>query len=254
MKTFPALLLFLSGLFLVIGGAWYVQGHREIAGLKIPSVPTSSCLEHAQIKHPKPTADALAHAARAYFSGGCFWCTESDIQQVPGVLEVVSGYAGGHIENPTYRDVTSELSGHREAVMVSYDPSQTTYTDLVHAFLLHINPTDSGGQFYDRGESYQAVIFPTTPEENATVNQALRELNDAAVFDAPLTVRIQPYTNFYPAEAYHQDYAEQNALKYCAYREASGRDAFLKQNYQGKEWATLLRTPRSASSLETSQP
>jgi peptide methionine sulfoxide reductase msrA/msrB len=188
----------------------------------------------------KKTPEELSKYKRAYFAGGCFWCTESDLQKAPGVVEVVSGYAGGHVENPTYGDVTSEQSGHREAVEVYYDDTQTSYEKLVQYHLMHIDPTDAGGQFYDRGESYQAVIFFQTPEEKMTADRVIRELDDAKVFEKPIAVRVLPYTNFYSAEEYHQNYAEENTVKYCAYRESSGRDAFLQRYFGGKSWAELV--------------
>ncbi|PJA85312.1 MAG: peptide-methionine (S)-S-oxide reductase, partial [Candidatus Moranbacteria bacterium CG_4_9_14_3_um_filter_45_14] len=171
----------------------------------------------------KKTAEELTQYKRAYFAGGCFWCTESDLQKAPGVREVVSGYAGGTVVNPTYSDVTSEKSGHREAVEIYYDGDITTYENLVHYHLMHIDPTDAGGQFYDRGESYQAVIFYTSEEERLVAERNLQALNNAQIFSKPVAVKILPYKNFYSAEEYHQNYAEENTVKYCAYRESSGR-------------------------------
>ncbi len=178
---------------------------------------------------------------RAYFAGGCFWCTESDLQKATGVVEVVSGYAGGVIVNPTYSDVTSEKSGHRETVEVYYDEKMTTYEKLVQYYLMHIDPTDDGGQFYDRGESYQSVIFYLSEEERLIAEKSLRELDEAKVFDAPVAVRVLPYKNFYTAETYHQNYAEDNTIKYCAYRESSGRDAFLKKYFDTKSWGAYWK-------------
>jgi peptide methionine sulfoxide reductase msrA/msrB len=188
----------------------------------------------------KKTVEELIQYERAYFSGGCFWCTESDLQKARGVVEVISGYAGGHVENPTYSDVTSERSGHREAVAVYYDGKLTSYENLVRYHLMHIDPTDGGGQFYDRGESYQPVIFYRTDEERTVAERALHELDDAKVFEKPVAVRVVPYTNFYTAEEYHQNYAEENTIKYCAYRESSGRDAFLHQYFGAKSWEELV--------------
>jgi peptide methionine sulfoxide reductase msrA/msrB len=228
------------GFGIVLGGMWYARYPGKIAEIKIPSIPKESCLEHNTDKHMKKTQAELDRYGRAYFAGGCFWCTESDLQKAPGVIEVVSGYAGGHVENPTYGDVTSEKSGHREAVEVYYDEKATTYEDLVHYHLTHIDPTDVGGQFYDRGESYQPVIFFRSEEERSIAERAIRELDAAKIFLKPVAVRVLPYTNFYTAEEYHQNYAEENTLKYCAYRESSGRDAFLERYFGGKSWAELV--------------
>lgn len=229
----------LVGLILV-GGYWYMKGTRTVGEVKIPSIPKQSCLDYSQRKHMKKSPEELAQYKRAYFSGGCFWCTESDLQKATGVVEVVSGYAGGTVVNPTYRDVTSEKSGHREAVEIYYDEHVTTYADLVHYHLMHIDPTDPAGQFYDRGESYQAVIFYRSEEERLIAEQAIRELDSAKVFEKPVVVKVLPYKNFYPAEEYHQNYAEENAVKYCAYRESSGRDAFLKKYFGTRSWEELV--------------
>ncbi len=232
-------LVFIAGA-IFLGVFFLLRFPSPIADLKIPSVPKQNCLTHNEGEHPKKTPEELAQYKKAYFAGGCFWCTESDMQKAPGVKEVVSGYAGGHVENPTYADVTSEQSGHRESVEVYYDETQTNYATLVQYFLLHIDPTDAGGQFYDRGESYQAVIFYQTPDEQMIVEKTLRELSDAKVFEKPIAVKLIPYTNFFVAEEYHQNYAERHTVKYCAYREASGRDEFLQKYFDGKTWNELV--------------
>lgn len=228
------------GLLGITGGYWYAQNDRTVNDIKIPSIPKQGCLARNQEKHMKRSQEELAQYKQAYFSGGCFWCTESDLQKAPGVVEVVSGYAGGNAVNPTYSDVTSEKSGHREAVEIYYDGKITSYENLVRYHLMHIDPTDGGGQFYDRGESYQAVIFFGSEEERFIAERAIRELNDAKVFEKPVVVKLLPYKNFYPAEEYHQNYAEENTIKYCAYRESSGRDAFLKKYFGTKSWAELV--------------
>ncbi|MFZ1719851.1 MAG: peptide-methionine (R)-S-oxide reductase MsrB [Candidatus Moraniibacteriota bacterium] len=238
--------MFLVGA-IVVGGVFLSGKYRSVSDIKIPSIPKQSCLEKNNEKHMKKTTEELAQYKKAYFAGGCFWCTESDLQKAPGVIEVVSGYAGGHIENPTYGDVTSEQSGHREAVEVYYDDTVTNFERLVQYHLMHIDPTDAGGQFYDRGESYQAVIFYTTDEERSIVEKSLRELGDARVFEKTIAVRVLPYKNFYTAEEYHQNYAEENTVKYCAYRESSGRDAFLQKYFGGKTWEQLTMSSVSSA-------
>lgn len=233
------MILLLVGLF--VGGWWYINSNNVLGDIKIPSIPKQSCVEKNTEKHMKKTMEELTPYKRAYFAGGCFWCTESDLQKALGVVEVVSGYAGGNLVNPTYRDVTSEKSGHREAVEVYYDGALTTYENLVRYHLMHIDPTDGGGQFYDRGESYEPVIFFASEEERTMAERAIRALDESRVFDAPVAVKMLPYKNFYTAEAYHQNYAEENTLKYCAYRESSGRDAFLKKYFDGKTWEALVK-------------
>lgn len=174
----------------------------------------------------------------AVFAGGCFWCTESDFKHLDGVVEVTSGYSGGHLENPSYSDVTSETSGHREAVQIVYDPAKISYQDLVRRLLTHIDPTDGGGQFYDRGESYEPVIFYQNDEEKKIAEENILELNESKIFDKPIAVKILPYTNFYKAEDYHQNYSEKNNARYCSYRSASGRDDFINKIWGDKRWIT----------------
>lgn len=231
----------------------YWNSNKNLIGLKIPSIPQKSCLEEQANKHMTKTKEELTQYKRAYFAGGCFWCTESDLQKAPGVVEVVSGYSGGDLVNPTYADVTSETSGHREAVAVYYDDKATTYEKLVQFHLMHIDPTDGGGQFYDRGESYQAVIFYSTPEEKAMAEKAIQQLDNARVFDQRVAVRVLPFKNFYTAEDYHQDYAQNNAVKYCAYRESSGRDSFLEKYFGGKTWEGLVGDKGEVMSLDFSR-
>lgn len=174
----------------------------------------------------------------AIFAGGCFWCTESDFKHLDGVVEVTSGYSGGHLENPTYQDVTSETSGHREAIKVSYDPSKISYEDLIRRLLTHIDPTDGGGQFHDRGESYEPVIFYQNEEEKKIAQENIAQLDASKIFEKPVAVKTLPYSNFYAAEEYHQDYSDKNNARYCAYRAASGRDEFIKKVWGDKTWIT----------------
>ncbi|MBP6889055.1 MAG: peptide-methionine (R)-S-oxide reductase MsrB [Candidatus Moranbacteria bacterium] len=241
MKISQRIWLVILGFSLAVGLVWYGKYSQKVSDIKIPGIPKQNCLEHNQEKHMKKTQEELSQYQRAYFAGGCFWCTESDLQKASGVVEVVSGYAGGRVVNPTYSDVTSEKSGHREAVEIYYDGKVTSYENLVKYHLMHIDPTDAGGQFYDRGESYQAVIFYRSEEERLVVERTIQELDKAKIFEKPVAVRVLPYTNFYTAEEYHQNYAEENTIKYCAYRESSGRDTFLKKYFEGKTWDELLR-------------
>ena len=248
MTTLPKIAIGLAvGLLILFGGYWYMRSIGGVESIKIPSIPTRSCVEKNSEKHMKKTRDELVGYARASFAGGCFWCTESDLQKAPGVVEVVSGYAGGDTANPSYADVTGGRSGHRESVEVFYDSKKTTYRELVRFHLMHIDPTDDGGQFYDRGESYQPVIFYASEEERAIAEDAIRELDEAKIFEKPVAVRVLPYKNFYTAEEYHQNYAEENTIKYCAYRESSGRDAFLKKYFDAKSWEELIGKKMSAS-------
>lgn len=172
-------------------------------------------------------APAPAKAAIAVFAGGCFWCVESDFDKVPGVTSTISGYTGGRVKNPSYEDVTSETSGHREAVKITYDPAKVSYAQLVDYFFHHIDPTDSGGQFCDRGESYTTAIFVASPQQRAVAEKA--KTAAAATLKKPIATSILDLTVFYPAEDYHQNYYKTNPGHYAFYRSACGRDARVRQ-------------------------
>ena len=164
----------------------------------------------------------------ATFAGGCFWCTESDFEKVDGVVEVISGYTGGHKENPTYEEVSAGGTGHVEAVQVIYDPKKVTYKDLLDFFWRHVDPTDPGGQFVDRGSQYKSVIFYHNDKQKLLAEESKMELESSGVFDKPIVTEIVKFTKFYKAEDYHQDYYKKNPLRYKFYRWNSGRDQFLK--------------------------
>jgi peptide methionine sulfoxide reductase msrA/msrB len=173
--------------------------------------------------------------ATAILGGGCFWCTEDDLRGLPGVLDVVSGYSGGATEKPSYYDVASEKTGHREAVQVTYDPSILSYRHLLQFFIDHIDPTDGGGQFYDRGVSYSPAIFYATPEEQKIAESVLEELDASGVYDKPSAVAVLPRTPFYTAEEEHQRFAEKHGAWYAMYRQGSGHEAFVARTCQIRE-------------------
>lgn len=165
----------------------------------------------------------------ATFAGGCFWCTESDFEKVEGVVEVVSGYTGGHTENPGYDDVSSGTTGHAEAIQVFFDPEKVTYDQLLDVFWKHIDPTDAGGQFVDRGYQYRSEIFYHTDGQRLSALKSKQALDDSKVFDKPVATPITPFNVFYRAEEYHQDYYKKNPYRYKYYRWGSGRDQFLEK-------------------------
>ena len=165
----------------------------------------------------------------ATFAGGCFWCIESDFEKVDGVDEVISGYTGGHEENPTYESVSSGETGHVEAVQVHFDPSKVTYKEILDIFWRHIDPTDPGGQFADRGSQYRSAIFFHTEEQKMLAEQSKKELNTMGKFEKPLVTGIIQFSKFYRAEEYHQDYYKTCPIPYESYRFNSGRDQFLKE-------------------------
>lgn len=173
----------------------------------------------------------LAHAAepqQAVLAGGCFWCLEHDLEDLPGVLDVQSGYSGGRLPQPTYRQVSAGGTGHQESVRVRFDPDRLAYATLLRAYWRHIDPLDGGGQFCDRGSSYRPVIFVADAAQRrqaeASLQSAARELTRAP---SAIQVEIRSLGPFWPAEAYHQDYARRNAVKYNYYRWACGRDRRL---------------------------
>jgi peptide methionine sulfoxide reductase msrA/msrB len=169
--------------------------------------------------------------SKATFAGGCFWCTESDFEKIDGVVGVVSGYTGGDEENPTYEQVSSGMTGHYEAVQVLYDPETVTYAELLEVFWRHVDPTDSGGQFVDRGLQYRSAIFYHDQEQKALAEKSKENMDKAGVFKRPIVTQIIPLRKFYPAEEYHQDYYKRNPIRYKLYRSGSGRDQFIKSTW-----------------------
>ena len=174
-------------------------------------------------------AAASGGLAVATFAGGCFWCVESDFDQVPGVVETISGYTGGTVENPTYKQVSAGGTGHREAVQIRYDPKQVSYERLLHIFWRSVDPTDGDGQFCDRGVSYQTAVFAGNDEERLLAEASKEALEQSAVLDAPVVTPIEPVGAFYPAEDYHQDYYTKNPVRYRFYRFSCGRDSRVQQ-------------------------
>ncbi len=184
---------------------------------------------------PVPTAEAAeAGSATAVFAGGCFWCTESDFEKLPGVTEAVSGYTGGRVANPTYPQVSAGNTGHIEAVRVTYDPRRVSYAQLVDYHLRHVDPTDGGGQFCDRGDQYRAAIFTASEAERRIAAAAKAQLDASGRLKSKVATLIAPAKAFYPAEAYHQDYYKKNSTKYRFYRWNCGRDARIAAVWGGK--------------------
>jgi peptide methionine sulfoxide reductase msrA/msrB len=181
-------------------------------------------------------AGAMPHLEKATFAGGCFWCMTPPFEKLDGVTKVVSGYTGGHTVNPTYEDVTSETTGHREAVEITFDPAKISYEKLLDVFWRQINPTDAGGQFVDRGPSYTSAIFYHSEEQKKLAEESKQRLEQSGRFDKPIVTPILPAGPFYPAEAYHQDYWKKNPIRYKFYRYNSGRDQYLEKIW-GKEKA-----------------
>jgi peptide methionine sulfoxide reductase msrA/msrB len=171
--------------------------------------------------------------AKAYFAAGCFWSTESGFEQHQGVVEAVSGYMGGTLPHPTYEDVLKETTGHRETVEVRYDPQIVSYQELLDIFWRLHDPSDAGGAFFDRGESYTSAIFYVDLAQQRLADGAKKALETSGKFERPVATSIEAAKAFYPAESYHQNYYKTHARDYNAYRTASGRDAFFARTWQG---------------------
>ena len=179
-----------------------------------------------------PEALAAEKRAKAIFAGGCFWCMEKPFEQLDGVFSVTSGYLGGKTKNPTYENYGAD--GHIEAIEIVYTPTKVSYTKLLDVFWRQIDPTDSGGQFVDRGHAYTSGIFYLDEEQRQLAEKSKNELAARKVFAKPLITPILPAPAFYPAEDYHQDYYKKNPIRYRIYRGGSGRDHFLAKVW-GKE-------------------
>ncbi|MDX9786534.1 MAG: peptide-methionine (R)-S-oxide reductase MsrB [Desulfobacterales bacterium] len=171
----------------------------------------------------------------AVFAGGCFWCVEADFEKAEGVIEVISGYAGGKTMTPTYEEVSAGGTGHVEAVKVHYDSTKITYEQLLDYFWRYIDPTDAGGSFVDRGSQYRSVIFYADETQQHIAEMSKQQLEASGRFDKPVATEILPLNTFYPAEDYHQDYYKKNPIRYKWYRSGSGRDQFITTTWTEKE-------------------
>jgi peptide methionine sulfoxide reductase msrA/msrB len=200
----------------------------------------------------QPMAKMAPHTKTAVFAGGCFWCTESDFEKVNGVIDAISGYTGGHVKNPTYEQVSAGGTGHVEAVKVIYDADKVTYKQLLNVFWHHVDPTDAGGQFVDRGSQYRSVIFYANAEQRRLAEASKKAIEAHGPFHKPIVTQILPLGPFYKAEEYHQNYYKKNPLRYHWYRAGSGRDRFLemtwgkqKMNKEKKMSATMMDTKKT---------
>ncbi|TCI29983.1 peptide-methionine (S)-S-oxide reductase [Exiguobacterium sp. SL-10] len=173
--------------------------------------------------------------AKATFAGGCFWCMVKPFHKYEGVERVISGYTGGHVDNPTYKQVCSETTGHLEAIEVTFDPDVISYEELLRIYWRQIDPTDGGGQFNDRGESYRPAIFYHSEEQRAAAERSKQEIEDSGRFDRSIEVEIRPAKTFWEAEDYHQDYYKKNPFRYEMYRVGSGRAKFVKEAWSDKK-------------------
>jgi methionine-S-sulfoxide reductase len=166
---------------------------------------------------------------KATFAGGCFWCMEHPFEKLDGVIEVISGYTGGEEASPTYEQVSRGSTGHLEAVQITYDPERITYQALLDVYWRQIDPTDAGGSFVDRGAQYKSAIFYHDDKQKELSELSKEELDKSGRYEKPIVTEIRPFSKFYEAEEYHQDYYKKSSLKYQYYRYRSGRDQYLKK-------------------------
>lgn len=182
---------------------------------------------------------------KATFAGGCFWCVEADMEKIEGVVEVVSGYTGGHVENPTYEAVCSGSTGHTEAVQVIFNPCEVNYETLLDVFFRHIDPTDADGQFADRGNQYRSGVFYHDENQKTAAEAFIARLDASGVFEKKIVTEITKFDTFFHAEPYHQDFYKVNPAHYNRYRNASGRNPFLERIWnteKGKSFNNLNKT------------
>ena len=197
---------------------------------------------------------AKAEHGIATFAGGCFWCMEPPFEKLTGVQKVISGYTGGHKKNPTYEDVSYGSTGHVEAVQIHFDPAKISYQDLLEVFWRNVDPTDGGGQFVDRGDSYVTGIFVHNEEQKKQARESKRKLENSKRYDRKIVTPIIQATKFYPAEDYHQDYYKKNPIRYKYYRYRSGRDEFIEKTWGNERNYKPMNISMEDSGGEFSKP
>lgn len=195
---------------ILVLGLWFNQGWNA---------PSDSFVEVSQRLDELSTQDLSVLTV----AGGCFWCMEAAFEPVDGVVEVISGYAGGRLANPTYQQVVSGATQHREAAQIYYDASRVGLSELLDLYWDQIDPTDAGGQFSDRGFSYTTALFYQSSEEQQTFEASKLSLSQSGEYNQPIATQILPFTTFYPAEDYHQDYYKNHQRQYQTYERFSGR-------------------------------
>lgn len=195
----------------------------------------SQVTQQQMTDHFEETSDSLIPTFQtgdvATFAGGCFWCMEPPFQELQGVMDVVVGYAGGTEEEASYKQVTTGQTGHREAAQINYDPEMITYQELLDIFFRQIDPTDDGGQFADRGFQYTTAIYYHDQEQKELAKEAIKLIESMETFENPVVTEIVPFSNFFLAEEYHQDFYIKSADHYERYKKGSGRADFIEENW-----------------------
>ncbi|SES99647.1 peptide methionine sulfoxide reductase msrA/msrB [Natronincola peptidivorans] len=190
---------------------------------------------------------------KATFAGGCFWCMVKPFDEMPGIYSVVSGYSGGHKENPSYEEVISGTTGHREVVQITFDPTVFPYEKLLDIFWKSIDPTDEGGQFHDRGEQYKTAIYYHNEKQKHLAEESKEKLEKSKKFHKPIVTDIFPAKNFYPAEEKHQDYYKKNAFHYNYYYQGSGRKGFIESKWRVEKNTKELKEKLTTLQYEVTQ-
>jgi peptide methionine sulfoxide reductase msrA/msrB len=230
----------------IVGAALVLSLIGWQAGLRNRAAAQEGAMNEARL--------AQGTIEEAVFAGGCFWCMESIFEPLPGVVDVVSGYTGGEVADPTYEEVCTGSTGHYEAVRVRYYPEEVSYRQLLDVFWRHVDPTDAGGQFHDSGSQYRTAIFYGDEAQRRWAEESKRALETAGVFSKPLATQILPARAFYPAEEYHQDYYVKNATHFRAYSAATGRAAFVEAAWAGFEDLSLFPAERPWVDFEKPSP
>lgn len=184
--------------------------------------------EYMSLFSSEPEKESTNSVQRATFAGGCFWCMEPPYDQLAGVMKTIPGYAGGKTKNPTYEEVCSGSTGHLEVMQIIFDPTKTSYEELLEVFWHNVDPTDDGGQFVDRGYQYSTAIFYHDQTQKNLAEESKKKLDESGIFKKKIVTEIRKLEDFFSAEDYHQDFYKKNPLRYKSYRQASGRDDFLK--------------------------
>lgn len=222
-------IMMIAALAAVGAAYWFLSAGSNDSLAQNQPIPST---QGSTTDQPDTVATTLDGYARATFAGGCFWCMEPPYDKLDGVISTVSGYAGGHVVDPSYRAVTTGRTGHTEVVQVTYDPNVVSYEKLLEVFWMNIDPTTLNRQFCDAGSQYRTAVFSHDAEQQNLALASKQHIEASGVLPGPVVTEIEPLDAFYPAEDYHQDYYRKNPLRYNFYRTSCGRDARLKQLWE----------------------
>ena len=217
-------------------------------GIMVVLLASSACKSESEITKEQLLMNDSRYE-KATFAGGCFWCMEPPFEKLDGVIDVVPGYTGGRVEDPTYEEVSTGTTGHLEAVQITYDPSKISYRELVDVFWTQIDPTDEGGQFVDRGPQYTTAIFYQNDEQKRIAEESKAALERSRRHEKPVKTRIRPLAVFYEAEDYHKDFYKKSPVRYNSYKFFSGREPFLK-----RIWGEAEKPARAEENAEYRKP